>query len=196
MARIFIATNLPEEIKRELAKLREEIKNKFPDETGEYVAKWVRPDNLHITLAFLGEIGQGSVEKLKGLVEKIVNDWRAFEVKIKKVCYDSEKARIPRLIWLELARNKDLECLSDVLKKQVIEQGIVKVIDERPFVGHITLGRIREWQFKKINPEEAPEINQELGISFPAKSIDIMQSKLSRGGAVYTLIQSIPLSNV
>ena len=60
----------------------------------------------------------------------------------------------------------------------------------RGFTPHITLARIREWEFRKIEPEERPEIEENIDLTFTVESIDVMESELKRGGPVYSIIES------
>jgi 2'-5' RNA ligase len=61
------------------------------------------------------------------------------------------------------------------------------------FAPHITLGRIKSWEFKSIEPEEVPEINEEISITIPVESIEIMESELKRGGPEYIVLESFQL---
>jgi 2'-5' RNA ligase len=63
----------------------------------------------------------------------------------------------------------------------------------RPYSVHITLARLNQWQFKQIELEERPQIEQDVNLDFEVNSIEIMQSHLKRTGAEYLLLQSIAL---
>jgi 2'-5' RNA ligase len=52
------------------------------------------------------------------------------------------------------------------------------------------LARISEWEFKKFEIDERPEINEEIDLFFTAESIEVMESELKRGGPVYTILES------
>jgi 2'-5' RNA ligase len=65
----------------------------------------------------------------------------------------------------------------------------------RPYAPHITLGRIRQWEFRQIELEERPQVEEEISLSFEINSIEVMESELKRGGAEYTVLESIPLSS-
>jgi 2'-5' RNA ligase len=192
--RLFIAINLPQEIKQELVALEGEIKNSFSEEIGEHVAKWVEPENLHITLLFIGEVGEDKVEKISQIIQDSVGCWQKFEVKMDKICYGPPKAMPPRLIWLEIVKNMDLECLAQTISQKAIEGDILRQADSRPFSPHITLARIKEWVWKRIEPEERPQVEQEIDLSFRADSVDLMESVLKRTGPEYAIVQSFPLS--
>lgn len=187
--RLFIAINLPQEIKKELAEQEREIKSAFSEEA-QGIFKWVKPDNLHITLLFLGDVLIENIPKLIGVIKKATGNWQTFQIKVEKVCYDRMP---PRLIWIETEKNKDLECLINQFKQDVIEQGIGRFIDSKPFSSHITLARVKTWQFKRIDPEEIPEIENVLDLQFDVNSIDLMESVLKRQGPQYTILNSFPL---
>ena len=65
----------------------------------------------------------------------------------------------------------------------------------RGYAPHMTLGRLKQWEFRKIEPEERPEINEEINLSFEVNSIEVMESELKRGGPEYTILESAPLAD-
>lgn len=199
MRRIFIAINLPEEIKDELEIAQNEMAGDFvlPDAAnaaeGRPVVRWVPKQNLHITLVFVGDVDESRILELNKVVGEAVKDFQPFLLKLNRICYGPTNQKPPRLIWLELAKNKELLEIAACLKQALIRANILKQADKRPFSGHITLGRIRHWEFKRIEPEERPEIDRGVSLEFEVKSVDIMESKLKRIGAEYLVLQSIGL---
>jgi len=194
MKRIFIAINLPKEIKEKLRNLEAEIQNSFPMEVGNRVAKWVREDNLHITLSFIGEVKDGVLPRVCETIERAAKDQEAFDIILEKTCYGAVNRGVPRLIWVETKENSKLKALAVKLKKELKEQGILRQPDSRPFSGHITLARVRAWVWQKIEPEERPDIEKEIKLIFKTKSIDIMESQLKRSGPEYNVLSKIKLS--
>ena len=182
MKRIFVAINLPGQIKNQLSELEEDIKGLFPTEVRAAVSKWVEPENLHITLAFLGFIKEERLPDIISRVKKIAEIVRPFKVALKRVCYDSQE-KIPRLIWICLEKN-------DLLEKMAGELGNFN------FSGHITLSRIKGWVWKGIEPEERPDIERGLDLKIDVCSIELMESHLTRKGPEYTILQSFPLLGV
>ena len=67
--------------------------------------------------------------------------------------------------------------------------------ENRTFAPHITLARISSWEFRSIEPEERPEINEKIDLMFTVESIEVMESELHRGGPVYTILESHLLKN-
>ncbi|MCD6500728.1 RNA 2',3'-cyclic phosphodiesterase [bacterium] len=193
MKRIFIAINLPEKIKTELENLEKELDSLFPEEANRGVVRWVKKENLHLTLLFIGSVEDEKIPKIRQIVKNIAEAQKPFSLKFKKVCYGPPKQIPPRLIWIELEKKPELLNSAEKLKKEMAKSGILRKVEKREFSPHITLGRIRTWQWRRIEPEERPEIEKEISLDFEVKSIEIMESKLKRTGAEYTILESIAL---
>lgn len=187
--RVFIAINLPEEIKNILASKQEEIEENFQS-FGEnfHPIRWTKKENLHITIEFLGYLNKEEIEKVKRVLSEISNKFSPFKIKLGELTYAPEKEKIPRMIWVIGDRN---EVLSSI--KEKLDRDLAREIGFRPerreFNIHITLGRIRKWEFKVIPLEERPSLEKNLDLEFKAKSLDLMESKLSPRGPKYFLLE-------
>jgi len=185
--RIFIAINLPEDVKRELAKYQE----KWP----ELPAKWIDKDQLHITLEFLGDLTDIEVGDVCRITGEVVKRHKAFNLDLNKIIYGPPKKLPPKMIWVEGEKSDDLKDLKEDLQECLLEE--IRFRPEgRGFTPHITLSRISEWEFRKIEPEERPEVNEGVSFFVPVESIEVMESELKRGGPVYTILESFPLSDL
>lgn len=191
--RIFIAINLPEDIKRGLS----EYQQKWP----ELPAKWTNKDNLHITLEFLGDLTDeelGNVCKVAGEVSK---RHKIFSINLNKILYGPPQKKslpagrqAPRMVWVEGEKLDELADLKEDLQECLLEE-IKFRPDGQGFTPHITLARISEWEFRKIEPEERPEIEENIDLTFTVESIEVMESELKRGGPVYEILESHTLNN-
>lgn len=190
MKRIFIAINLPEEIIVKLASVQQEIIGMYPENLGMKVAKWVKKENLHITLCFIGEVEDKAILRANEVLKERVKNHGPISIIFNRACYGPAGKMPPRLVWVEIEENPLLSELAKTVKSAMVARSILERPDKRPFQGHITLGRIREWQWKHINPEERPDIEQDLGIEFEVKSIELMESVLRREGAEYAILKS------
>jgi len=179
--RIFIAINLPEEVKRELAK--------FSDRYPELPAKWTNKDNLHITLEFLGDLTSQEIGDTCEIVKEVAKRHTPFQISLSKILYGPPKKNPPKMVWVEGKKSEELGDLKDDLQDILLEKVKFRP-DERGFAPHITLARISEWEFKKFELDERPEINEEIDLIFTAESIEVMESELRRGGPVYTILES------
>jgi len=179
--RIFIAINLPAEIKKELGKYQE----KWP----ELPAKWTAKDNLHITLEFLGNLTDQETGDVCQIVAEISKRHKSFTVNLVKVSYGPPEKNPPKMVWAEGEKSEELADLKNDLEECVLEKVKFRP-DEKGFLPHITLARILEWEFRKIEPEEVPEISENISLTFSADSIEVMESEMKRGGPQYTILES------
>ena len=69
------------------------------------------------------------------------------------------------------------------------------VPENRIFAPHITLARISAFEFRAVEPEEVPEVNEALDLPFTVESIEVMESEMKRGGPVYTVLESHQLKS-
>ena len=98
------------------------------------------------------------------------------------------------MIWVQGKGSKELSLLKTDLQKYLLK--IVRFTPEiRISSPHITLARISGWQWKRIEPEERPEVNENIDFVFTVESIEIMESVLKRGGPQYTVIESHSLKD-
>ena len=191
--RIFIAINLPEKIKDELEKLEKETAELFPEETSRGLIRWVKKDNLHITLLFLGYIEEENIPQICKIVNEIAKTQNPFSLEFKKVLYGPPNKIPPRLIWVDLEKSTELTDLVKKLKEKVEETGFLEKMEKREFSPHITLGRIRTWQWKRIEPEERPDIKKDISLNFEVNSVEVMESQLKRSGAEYAILETCNL---
>jgi len=198
--RIFIAINLLEKIKEKLSEYQEETRKLFSFSTVETLAgspiKWTKKENLHITLEFIGYIGNEEILELSEAIEKISSQSKPFSITFKKISYAPPGKKEPRMIWAFGQKSKELASLKNKLDQffSLVKLGQNNVFKkEQEFSPHITLGRIRQWQWRRIEPEERPFIEKEINLKIEVKSIDLMESRLKKGGPDYTVLKSAKL---
>jgi len=184
--RVFIAINLPEKIKKTLMDYQERWQD--------LSVRWVKPNSIHLTLAFLGDIGDQDLALICQELKDIAQKHSPFFINLTQIDYDVKEEKIPRLVWAKGEKSENLSLLKkdldDFLSKKV---GFLP--ERRDFLPHITLGRINKWQWSKIEPEERSEIKEDLFFDFEVKSIEVMESHLKKMGAEYTILQSELLKN-
>jgi 2'-5' RNA ligase len=188
--RIFIAINLPEDVKKELISFQE----KCPD----LPCRWTKKDNLHITLAFIGSVNDEEIPGICKAAKEAAGRHDSFSINFKKICYGPPGKVPPRMVWIEGEKSKELADLRDDLENSLLQSSGQKYqeIKSQPFSPHITLGRIKEWEFRKIEPEERPEVETDINLDFEVNSIEVMESELKRVGPEYIVLESVPLSNL
>lgn len=179
--RIFIAINLPNDIKKQLSL--------YGDKWPELPAKWTTKDNLHITLEFLGDLTDEELGEVCLVAKEVAKRHSSFSVSLSNVLYGPPKKIPPRMVWAEGEKSDDLSDLKEDLQEYLLEK-IAFRPEGKGFVPHITLARINEWEWKKIEPEERPEVEENIDFIFTVESIEVMESELKKGGPQYTVIES------
>jgi len=193
--RIFLAVNLPENVKNRLTEHQERIKEMFISSGFRDPVRWTKKENLHITLVFLGQTRDIMIPEICRKTEEAVSRNQSFFIGLREICYAPPRKMPPRMVWVSGEKSEELAALQTDLEKALLDapsQGIRKG-EKRAYSPHITLGRIRQWDFKKMAPEERPQIREDIVLDFPVESVEIMESNLKRTGAEYTVMESIPL---
>jgi len=184
--RVFIAINLPEEIKKELFS--------YSEKWSELPCKWTSKDNLHVTLEFLGALTDEEIGEVCVAVKAVAEKHKLFSLNLNSVCYGPHKKIPPKMVWAEGEKSEELSALREDLENSLTEK--VKFVPEnRTFAPHITLARISSWEWKGIEPEERPEVNENIDLPFTVESIEVVESELRRGGPVYTILESHSLQS-
>lgn len=183
--RIFIAINLPQDIKKMLAKYQE----KWP----QLPAKWVPENNLHITTVFLGDLTDIELGEVCMTAKEVVVRHAAIDVNLKTIGYGPEGKVPPRMLWASGEKSKELSLLKKELEEALL--GKVRfVLENKAFALHITLAKISAFGWRAIEPEERPELPESIDLLFTVESIEVMESELKKGRPEYTIIESVELS--
>lgn len=187
--RIFIAINLPEDIKKRLSDFQE----KWPT----LPARWTKKENLHITLVFLGYVSDEELLEILEITRETALNHKPFDINLEKICYGPPKKMPPRMVWAEGKKSEKLGKLQKDLEISLSSATLTKeeIGEARPYSPHITMARIKEWEFRRIEPEERPEVKEETNLIFEVNSIEVMESQLKKGGPEYTVLESCPLKS-
>ena len=182
--RIFIAINLPDEIKKKLLA--------YQRQWADLPVRWTKELNLHITLVFIGYVSDEEVLEICHLSKQIIKKYPCFEIELKRICL-GPFGRAPRMIWIQGEKNSVLSELKNDLEKTLFDsfRSGYTHRESRDFQVHITLARIKQGESQSLLNK--PEISQEISLVFPVNSIEIMESYLSKKGPDYTVLESMEL---
>lgn len=177
MVRCFVGYLLPEEVKKEIVNLQDEIA-RWP-----LKCKMVEKENLHISFSFLGEKKEIEVENISKKIEEIGKEFKKIEVEINGLI------AIPAINHIRVLALKILE--NEILKK--LFEDIVKRIggDSKP--PHITLCRVKTVVDKKSLRENIEKEKNKNHGKLIIGSIQLIKSDLSRSGPTYTILHSVDL---
>ncbi len=184
--RVFVAVELPESVLRDLAALRERFR------VCGARASWVETENMHLTLRFLGEIGEEALAGL-GLGLRRACAGRAGLTLALKGTGAFPNPRRPGVVWAGLeTRSGDLVVLRGAVEGAARAAGLGP--DDKAFHPHITLGRIRDRRRPGTLAEVLDVTRTFSGDAFGVSHVSLFRSTLTPRGPVYERLDTYPLS--
>jgi len=186
MIRSFIAIDLPQKTRENLAAIQDQLRQ---SQAG---VRWVKPGSIHLTLKFLGNILPEQVDAIAAAVAQLVRDEPPITL-----CAAGLGAfpspRKPRVIWVGLGGEVDrLANIQAGLEKALEPLGFAQ--EDRGFRPHLTIGRVKDRRrlqslIEAMSTLELPEFN-----SFDGNEIILYKSDLRPTGAIYTKLHRMPLA--
>jgi len=183
--RAFIAVEINSAVRAGLAAAQNALRK------AEGRASWVRPQNIHCTLVFLGDIFQSAADALQEILAGAVTGVRPFEIEIAQLGFFGSP-RAPRIVWAGIAGETGaLIALQEKICGAVLQAGLQP--DQKPFKPHLTIGRVRSGRNAAgLLGALAENKNKSFG-SFAVESVVLMQSRLGAQGPEYTPLYSAAL---
>lgn len=194
--RSFIAVVLSEQVKFELGKIIEQLQKNRDIKKYSKAITWVDPKNAHITLIFLGHIGEDRVKIAGSLLEKAANRFSEFEVEWTSLSYFfSDRDSSDSVIFLNI-KDKD-NILKDLYKDFANELEQEAFYPPQRFSAHITIARLkklktRDEQSQVLESITSEEINK---IIIPISTIGVFESSRFEGQK-YRMLKRVQLKSV
>lgn len=184
--RAFIAVELDAALQRVVADLQERMRA-----SGARL-RWVKPQNVHFTLRFLGEVPAAQLARAVVAVRETARAAAPFVVTIAGLGAFPNFDR-PQVIWLGTREGAEaLERLAGTLETSLARQGFAP--ESRPFRPHLTLGRARDdRKWGDLVRALQRFRDQEIGRQ-EVRAVTVMESRLTSEGPVYTPREQVPLN--
>lgn len=175
--RLFVGLPLPEDLRQRLAGLG----------VGLPGARWVAPDNLHVTLRFIGEIDDGQAEDIDAALAAIRAP--AFDVTVGGVgCFD--RGGKVHTVWAGVEAGAAIGHLYEKVESAVVRAGFEP--ERRKFKAHITLARLRGTPAHRVGDYILAR-QDFVGGRFTAEGFTLFRSHLGHAGAHYEALVDYPL---
>jgi len=153
--------------------------------------RWVRPEGIHITLKFLGAVAPQRLDQVNTAVRAGIAGVPAATIGVQGIGGFPSLQR-PRILWVGLRDDGTLAELARRIDVALAALGFVE--EKRPFRPHATIGRVNSWRgWTAIEKRIDEHINDDFGDS-ALREVIVYRSTLQRGGAVYTPLWTIPLT--
>jgi 2'-5' RNA ligase len=189
MLRSFIALEVPAGIQNALASTTASLRKALPRP----LVRWVEPNNVHLTLIFLGDVATVRLEQLADALRDEALAHKPFELSVSGL-EAFPHARKARIIWIGLAAPPGLATLVRGVQSAAARLGFAQ--EERPFSPHLTIGRVgqhvSETDLQRIR---AALEETSIGVigTFRVEVLQVFKSELKPGGPVYTRLYALPL---
>lgn len=182
--RAFVAIKLPEEMKVKLQEVQDALKRGGRD------VSWVKPESIHLTLKFLGDMEAGKVDAVASALAEASAGVAPFIVTARGVGgFPNLKA--PRVLWVGLEENTELARLAKNIDERLGESGFAR--DGRPFHPHLTLARIKSLSEGRELGRKAADLKMDINVDFKADYFVLFKSVLCPKGAEHTELKRFAL---
>ena len=182
--RTFIAVEIPNDVRDRIAELQTNLAK------SKERIRWTKPDNIHVTLKFLGDIEQDKTEPIADAIRNATRRIQPFELSVKGLGAFPNLRRA-RVIWVGLENpSAELETLAQTLEGELTNLGFPS--ERRKFNPHLTIGRVKS-SLNRQFIETLKSFHFESGQAL-VDEIILMKSDLKPTGALYTPLQRVPLS--
>jgi 2'-5' RNA ligase len=185
--RIFVAIPLDPALRDAVRELERRL------EDAGVIPRWIAPENLHLTLRFLGQISPAQLTRVVHAARDAAAEAAPFQISLAGVGAFPTTSR-PRVVWVGIADGaaavKDLsERLDDALARQRFPK------EPRPLHPHLTIARVREpGRMTALQAAAASLGGMEIGRQ-GVSSLVVMESHLRPAGALYVPVEEVPLSD-
>lgn len=177
MIRLFTAIELPETLRQRMAILCAGVPG----------ARWVTPENMHVTLRFIGEVDGGTFQDIAEALGDI--EAPAFEIELEGIGFFGT-GKTPRSIHVNIARNPAVTHLRDKIESRLVRMGLAR--EERKFIPHVTLARLKGTHSERIGAYITHNNLFRAG-PVPVEHFTLFSSFTSHNGPIYRVEHIYPL---
>lgn len=186
--RIFVGVDITDEARRAAAAYIDDLRSNFSDVR----VGWERPEKLHLTLKFVGDVPTSRISELSAAVAGVASRHRNFELSIDGTGV-FPSTRKPRVLWLGVRdETSSLTRIQSEIETEFEKLGIEK--ENRKYSPHLTIARIRE-------PERSRDLAEEHAaasfapVTFRVPAIVVFESKLQPSGSIYSKVAEKSLAD-
>ena len=198
MIRAFLAVELSQELRAELATVQQELKRRIePEMKRDTRISWVQPASIHLTIKFLGDMDEQVIDPLMVAVEQAIANQIAVNVPLERLGV-FPRPQSPRVLWVGPSENweRGAEAKRIVEIHGAIEQaceGLRFLRETKPFSLHLTLARIKVGEHQVgVALAKGGVLDRPISLgSLAVESIVLMKSELKPTGSVYTKLWEV-----
>lgn len=183
--RLFVALQIPTDVRGNLAAAIQEFRDLDQRAAGKG-PRWVRPENLHVTLKFIGETAPEKLEGIRVALAGVRSD-KPVELSCRRLGFFPNEKR-PQVFWAGLDVSGNLPKLAEDIDRALAAVGIAR--ERREFAPHLTLARFDPSRLEENFRAACAQAGSRDFGSFQAREFHLIESKTKSSGAEYTRIAS------
>jgi len=178
--RLFVALEIPSTIREKLGELVKALRAVSPQ------TRWVRPENLHVTLKFIGEVPETKLAAIRTALAQVHSD-RPVMLDFRGLGFFPNEKH-PRVFWAGIEASPNLKLLAADIERAMETLGIAR--EQRPFSPHLTLARFEPPRLpENLRAAIQENARRDFG-SLQTNQFHLIESKLKPSGAEYTTVES------
>jgi RNA 2',3'-cyclic 3'-phosphodiesterase len=183
--RLFVALEIPPAVRTNFAALMNALRTMDAESSGKK-PRWTRPENLHVTLKFIGNVVPEQLDAILAALASVRSE-RPVELHFRGLGFFLDAKR-PRVVWAGVAGSQNLAAIAADIDRGLAELGVPR--EQRAFIPHLTLARCEPGG---IPSRSRAAIEKDAAIDFGelrTNKFHLVESKLKPTGAEYTTLQS------
>jgi len=185
--RCFIAIDISNEVRAEIDKAIQQVRGASKG------IKWVVPQNIHLTLKFLGEVNDLGITLVDDGLSAVGARYSSFNICIRGTgTFPSLKH--PNVLWVGIDTSDDLKHLSNDIDEAMVQQGFKK--EDRRFSPHLTVGRVKNGKGTDSTVKEFLKFQEIFFGSIEVEEFMLMKSILRPSGAEYSRLATFKLGKL
>ena len=183
--RSFVAIPLNADIISCIEEMQEELRSLPAD------VKWVRPQSIHLTLKFLGNIEESEIGNIAQKIQHVTNGYKSWSMLVKNLG-TFPSPRNPRVVWVGMEdKSGQIITLQNQIEQELVKLGFEK--ERRKFSPHLTLGRVRSPKGKKYLLQHLTEKKEKVFGEILVDRVVLFRSDLKPTGAIYTALKEFTI---
>jgi RNA 2',3'-cyclic 3'-phosphodiesterase len=198
--RAFLAVELSQELRAELATVQQELKRRIePEMTRDMRFSWAQPASIHLTLKFLGDMDEQVIDPLLAAVEQAIGSQMPVNVPLERLGA-FPRPQSPRVLWVGPSENweRGAEAKRIAEIHGAIEQaceGLGFLRETKPFSPHLTLARIKVGERQVgVALAKGGVMDRPISLcSLAVESVVLMKSELRPTGSVYSKLWEVKI---
>jgi RNA 2',3'-cyclic 3'-phosphodiesterase len=179
--RTFCAIELSDDVRAQLADHAKQLCDAVPEAS----ASWTKPENVHLTLKFFGNVAKENLTRISEATTRVAGEFSPFSIRIGGTGVFPKPSR-PQILWIGVEDSSGrLSELQRRLEEEFVVEGFAK--EDRAYRPHLTIARLRRLDGARKLAETHLQTNF-ISIAVPVTEVVLFRSQLSPKGSIYTVI--------